>query len=176
MDSSTRHGQPPVIPRLFIRIPARPQAAAPPPPSISAPPVASTSTQPATLSVVPSVPYRYPTVDPDYMEYSTDPAVVPPGRSLYPLETRKQFDDLWRAGRFDQIPYGWVPQHEWTVHRLDFWPVLYDIRAGAVPRPMARGPSVVPFVYVDLWRPSPFVVEDEREASRDLSSPGLYSS
>ena len=176
MDSSTRHGQPPVIPRLFIRIPARPQAAASPLPSISVPPAANVSTQPAPVPAPVVATPTYTSYAPDFLEYSTDPAVVPPGRNTYPVEQRRRYDALWRAGHFDQVPYGWCPQDEWTAFRLDFWPVLHDLRVGAAPRPMARPASVVPFVYVDLWRPPPFVLESEREVSLDPSSSGsLYS-
>ncbi|KAJ7197351.1 hypothetical protein GGX14DRAFT_402586 [Mycena pura] len=161
-------------PRLFIRLPARSRAASPQLPStLSAPAVvASPATQPTPVPAVSSAPLTYTTYAPDFLEYSTDPTVVPPGRNTYPVEQRRLYDALWRAGHFDQVPYGWCPQDEWTAFRLDFWPTLYEIRAGAVPRPMARGPSIVPFVYVDLWRPSPFVVENEREVSLEPSSSG----
>ncbi|KAJ7192937.1 hypothetical protein GGX14DRAFT_577777, partial [Mycena pura] len=161
-------------PRLFIHLPARPRAASPQLPStLSAPAVvASPAAQPTPVPAVPSAPLTYTTYAPDFLEYSTDPTVVPPGRNTYPVEQRRLYDALWRAGHFDQVPYGWCPQDEWTAFRLDFWPTLYEIRAGAVPRPMARGPSIVPFVYVDLWRPSPFVVENECEVSLELSSSG----
>ncbi|KAJ7189352.1 hypothetical protein GGX14DRAFT_408901 [Mycena pura] len=161
-------------PRLFIRLPARSQATAPSSLSVSIAPatVASVSTLPAPAPAPVVAAATYATYDPDFLEYSTDPTVVPPGRNLYPIQKRKQYDALWRAGRFDAVPYGWCPQDEWTAFRLDFWPTLYEIRAGAVPRPMARGPSIVPFVYVDLWRPSPFVVENKRKVSLELSSSG----
>ncbi|KAJ7204073.1 hypothetical protein GGX14DRAFT_398386 [Mycena pura] len=161
-------------PRLFIRLPARSRAASPQLPStLSAPAVVtSPATQPTPVPAVSSAPLTYTTYAPDFLEYSTDPTVVPPGRNTYPVEQRRLYDALWRAGHFDQVPYGWCPQDEWTAFRLDFWPTLYEIRAGAVPRPMARGPSIVPFVYVDLWRPSPFVVENEREVSLEPSSSG----
>ncbi|KAJ7206491.1 hypothetical protein GGX14DRAFT_396879 [Mycena pura] len=149
-------------PRLFICLPARPHVAVPQRSLVSSAPavVASAATQPAP---VPAVAMTYTTYDPDFLEYSTVPGVVPPGRILFPIEQRRQYDALWRAGHFDQVPYGWCPQDEWTMYRLDFWPVLHDIRTDAVPRPMARPASVVPFVYGDLWTPPPLIVEHKRE-------------
>ncbi|KAJ7222339.1 hypothetical protein GGX14DRAFT_558431 [Mycena pura] len=157
-------------PRLFIRLPARPHFAVPQLSLVSSAPavVASAAMQPAP---VPAVTATYTAYDPDFLEYSAAPGVAPPGRSLFPIEQRRQYDALWRAGHFDQVPYGWCPQDEWTVYRLDFWPALHDICAGAVPRPMARPASVFPFVYVDLWTPPPLIVEHEREVSSEPSSP-----
>ncbi|KAJ7209118.1 hypothetical protein GGX14DRAFT_566299 [Mycena pura] len=159
-------------PRLFIHLPARPRAAAPPP-SLPLVPSAPTvvATQPSPVPAVPVAPATYTTYAPDFLEYSTAPDVVPPGRNLYPIEQRRRYDALWRAGNFDQVPYGWCPQDEWTVYRLDFWPVLHDIRTDAVPRPMARPASVVPFVYVDLWTPPPLIVEHEHDVSSEPASP-----
>ncbi|KAJ7189897.1 hypothetical protein GGX14DRAFT_580327 [Mycena pura] len=159
-----------VPPRLFIHLPARPRTAAPPLPLVPAAPTV-VATQPSPVPTIPVAPTTYTTYAPDFLEYSTVPGVVPPGRILFPIEQRRQYDALWRAGHFDQVPYGWCPQDEWTMYRLDFWPVLHDIRTDAVPRPMARPASVVPFVYVDLWTPPPLIVEHERDVSSEPSSP-----
>jgi len=151
-------GQAAARPRLFIRIPARPRAVA-----LSAAPITATqpvSALPATVAVVPPTSY-----DPDFLENSTDPSVIPPGRNLYPLARRKLYDSWWRAGLFDRLPYGWFPQSEWTLHQINFWPALHDIRIGtALPLRVLEVPSPL-LTPVTRGTPPLVALSDQRETS-----------